>query len=206
MIKSTDNKKTTTLVKSYTTEEVKEFLQPRMNIRSDPEYLFGEVADILPKLYTGNKKDQAEVRKLLQEKSSELSMALGLTNHYHLTQAVRKQYRPLVLSVVQQIEKEYNCTTASDKALAELAALAHVSVIESQRRTTSIFNCLEEVDDPSTRYIAVLNKQTDRANRQFITAITTLRQMKQPQMQVNIKTNNAFVANNQQVNHIPTKS
>lgn len=53
--------------------------------------------------------------------------------------------------------------------------------------------------------VAFLNfysKEVDRSHRQFISAIETLKLMRQPSLRVNIKTNNAFVGENQQFNNI----
>jgi len=46
------------------------------------------------------------------------------------------------------------------------------------------------------------SKEVDRAHRQFMMAITTLKQMKSPTPQINVRTNTAFVAQNQQVNAV----
>ena len=50
----------------------------------------------------------------------------------------------------------------------------------------------------------MISKELDRANRQFITALTTLKQIKAPSLEINVKTKAAFVAQNQQLNVNPT--
>ena len=45
--------------------------------------------------------------------------------------------------------------------------------------------------------MAVMGKELDRANRHYLTAIQTLRMLKQPPMQLNIRANTAVVGQNQ---------
>jgi hypothetical protein len=45
-----------------------------------------------------------------------------------------------------------------------------------------------------------MSKELDRANRQFITALTTLKQMKTPSIEINVTAKTAFVGKNQQFN------
>ncbi len=195
-----ENHTTKALSKPPTTEESKQFVRDSMHAGCDPEYLFREISGVLQKLKDGSKKGKDEAKKYLQEQSDQFVMALGLENHYHLRHSVSKKYAPLVLNVVQQIEKDYKCTTALEKATAELVALAHVQVINDQKRLNDFLNCVEEVDDASTRCGAFFSKQADRSYRNFLSMMTALRQLKQPQLEVNIKTHNAFVAQNQQIN------
>lgn len=54
--------------------------------------------------------------------------------------------------------------------------------------------------DHVVQRLNTLSKIKDREFRQFVTAIQTLRQMKAPPLTVNIKTNTAFVAGQQQNN------
>ena len=49
-----------------------------------------------------------------------------------------------------------------------------------------------------------MSKHIDRANRQFITALTTLKQIKMPSLAISVKTKAAFVAQNQQLNVNPS--
>ena len=48
--------------------------------------------------------------------------------------------------------------------------------------------------------IQIIGLELDRANRQFLTALQTLKQIKAPQLEVNVETKTAFVAQNQQFN------
>jgi hypothetical protein len=47
----------------------------------------------------------------------------------------------------------------------------------------------------------VIGRELDRANRQFISALTTLRQLKAPTPSINVIAKNAFMAGQQQFNN-----
>ena len=49
-------------------------------------------------------------------------------------------------------------------------------------------------------YYSLISKELDRAHRQYITTLTLLQQIKQPSIKVNVKTKNAYIAENQQIN------
>jgi hypothetical protein len=59
---------------------------------------------------------------------------------------------------------------------------------------------IKEANDQVSRHYSVMSKELDRANRQFITALTTLKQMKAPSIEINVTAKTAFVAENQQFN------
>ncbi len=47
------------------------------------------------------------------------------------------------------------------------------------------------------KYLSVLSKELDRANRQYISALQTLYSLKQPPLSVSLKTDTAYLANQQ---------
>jgi hypothetical protein len=59
----------------------------------------------------------------------------------------------------------------------------------------------EYLSDERTRYLAMLWKELDRANRHYLTSLNTLLEMKKPQMSINVKTKNAYFSQNQQINN-----
>ncbi len=182
-------------------EDVRRFAQQAVSIEDSPQSITNDTSRFLQQMKDGNDKEKRQALRSLQKQSEKLAMVMGLDNHYHLAGAVSKKYRPLLLNTVEQIIKEYECNTAIEKTTAEIIALAHIQVINDQKRLNSLINSLDEVDDSSTRYVAFLSKQLDRSYRHYLSAVITLRQLKQPNMEVTIKTNNAFVAQNQQINN-----
>jgi len=131
----------------------------------------------------------------------------GLEHHYPLLDGVDRRYAALLLSIVRQIEEEYGCKTATEKILAENIAFAHVKIIDQSRRLNDE---LEAMGHSTMKEIVaateVVSRQVDRATRQLYAALTTLRQIKHPQLEVNIVNKNTFVAQNQQINAAQPKS
>jgi hypothetical protein len=76
---------------------------------------------------------------------------------------------------------------------------AYIRVLDNSRRLNNELNG-QNITPNRNIYIANLSKQIDRANRQYISALLTLKQLKSPNVEMNIKTNNAFISNNQQIN------
>jgi hypothetical protein len=107
-------------------------------------------------------------------------------------------FKTLAIDLMRKFQQEYECTTFSERATAEMAALSYVRTLETQRRIT---NYLDKgtFTDIGVQYLSVLGKELDRANRHYLTAVQALRMLKQPPMQLNIKTNTAVFGQNQVV-------
>ena len=50
-------------------------------------------------------------------------------------------------------------------------------------------------------FISIMSKELDRANRNYLTAMNNLLEIKRPQMNINVKTKNAYFWQNQQFNN-----
>jgi hypothetical protein len=187
------------ITKRYTPQEAQRIALEIFREDSDPENIFEEVAKLLPHIIDGTPKEHEDAKRKLLNKCDEARMTAGLENHYQLLDTVDRQYAALLLRITRQIEREFDCTTAAEKMLAEQAAMAHLKVIDHSRRLNDTVECMSH---SSKRDIApqveALSRQVDRASRQLYTALSMLRQFKQPQLSVNIR--NAFVAENQQIN------
>jgi len=55
------------------------------------------------------------------------------------------------------------------------------------------------INDNGYKYLKIMSLELDRANRHYLASLQTLRSIKQPPMQLNIKTNTAVVGTNQMV-------
>ncbi|MDD2807378.1 MAG: hypothetical protein PHW95_02580 [Patescibacteria group bacterium] len=155
---------------------------------------FAEV--IFPKLAIKREK----LTKEEQEEFRNISLCCGLDNGFGIMGAVEVDNRGLIQTLRKKLIKEFDCKSYSEKALVDLAVNAYsrnltfsTSLITSNKMgyTTQLLN----------NYLSIASKEIDRANRQFITALETLRQLKQPELKVNVKTKNAFIAQNQQFNN-----
>jgi hypothetical protein len=188
--------------KRYTPEEARCVLEYVLAKDSDPQVVFDRLAgEIIPKLLHGTDKEKGWAKDEIACRSEEAIMALGLTNHYHLIPTADKQYAALALSMTRQIEKDYDCNIAAEKSLAEVITMAYIKMVDSSRMFTDWSENKGSMKmKDRIGYLEVMSRQTDRACRQFLAGLAMLKQLKQPPLEVTIKTRNTFVAQNQQIN------
>lgn len=115
-----------------------------------------------------------------------------------LTTIVAEQYKTFGVNLLRDLKKEYNCRTASECSLAELAAVNYIRTLEIQHRIDR-YLAMGTFTDMGVRYIAVLSKELDRANKHYLQTIQALKTMRQPQLQLSIRTQTAVIGQNQVV-------
>ena len=148
----------------------------------------------------GSSKDSAA------EQDISIASLFSLDNFYSLRELVSNWDKGRAAEFGIQLYKEYNCQTASEKALAQTVVIAFEHVLDLSRRLHIMMdNTSVQVMDIKTypfllKRMQIIGLELDRANRQFLTALQTLKQIKAPQIEVNVKTKTAFVAQNQQFN------
>ncbi len=108
---------------------------------------------------------------------------------------VPEQYRTFAIDFMRQLQEEYNCTLPSEKATTELVTLYFVRILELQRRINNYIN--DQMSKTDILFFATLSKELDRASRQYLSGLHTLRMLKQPSLNVNIRTNTTIVGQNQ---------
>jgi len=145
-----------------------------------------------------NHKDKDRSEKA-NEKHREIMRALELDSHISLIESFDKEFRDFVAEMSSQTIKEYGCSTAIEKALAEVITNGFIRFIDNSQRLNAILNDTN-ISHAKNSHFSILSKQTDRAQRQFIGAIMALKQLRAPSVEMNIKTTNAFLAENQQIN------
>lgn len=189
------------ITKKLTTEEVRDLVKKALRADYDPDKILQTATDKIIAIVSGNRKKTEKATKELIEISNKSLMSLGLETHYALAETIDTRYRPLVIEVVRQIEKEYDCETPSEKILAEIIAGTYGKIIEYSKRLEYCTK-IEYLSNEKNGYYAMLSKELDRAHRQLITAFITLRQIKTPPIELNVKAKTAFVAQNQQINAV----
>ncbi|SRR5258708_1575424 len=166
----------------------------------DPASIALEISEMLEYRKSEDEGVKERSNSVLKSLISQLQTSEEFETFHSLVKSVEYDYKPMVFKFVRGLIEEYGLTTPSEKALAEIATNAHIRVLSvSARLNTFIW----DTNTPTTAkgmYMSVLSKELDRANRTYIAAISHLKQMKSPQLRVNIKTKNAFVAQNQQIN------
>ena len=185
------------IVKPLTLEDAKEVVKrTALSNLSAVDSLIELAGKQLPEMYTsGNLMPSAETN----ENINKVSLAFSLETGHMLSESIPERYRGFAIEFKNDLQKEYSCKTASEKALVDQAVNAHI-------RSLAYSRLMEGHNEPewlSTEKVAFLNfysREVDRAHRHYISIIETLRFMKQPAMKVNIKTNNAFISEKQQFN------
>jgi hypothetical protein len=186
-------------------EKVRNAIKTAIPADYDTEALLDDLGqNVLPRMKKaaqGMTSSQSEDGKKLWD----AMFAFGTDTHIPLAESVGKTYRAMVMRDVREIEKEYDCKTPTEKMLAETIAGAHARIMQYSRRLNR-FASVDSISDLDIPYHALWSKEVDRAHRQMMTAITTLKQIKSPQLNVSINAKTAFVAENQQINSTPPKS
>ena len=181
--------KSKTITKPKTLDEVRNIIGDFMSPH-DPDIILREVRAKLD--------DYMKEESLITPKSP-LFKAITLSefkNGFLLTVIAPERYKTFGLNMFRQLKEEYNCTKVSEQATAELATLSYVRALDMQSRITNVLD-KGTISESGAKFIAILSKDIDRTTRQYFTAIQTLRMLKQPSLNVNIKTNTAIVGQNQ---------
>lgn len=115
-----------------------------------------------------------------------------------LTTAVSEAYKTLAIDLSHKLQKDFDCQSNAEKSLAEIATINYIRTLDIQRRMT---NYLEKgsITDIGVRFLDVMSRELDRANRHYIQSVEALKMFKQPPMNLKINANTAVVGQNQVV-------
>lgn len=116
-----------------------------------------------------------------------------------VTLGFQEVYRPLVLNMSQDLQREYSCETASEKATAHLVAQNYVRTLDLQRQMFNVMNA-ESYGELSMKRYKLLSKEYERAHRQYLLSLQTLKQLKEPPINVNLSAKNAMLNQFMQIN------
>ena len=145
------------------------------------------------------KESKEETRITLNKAYNNAVYAHSLDNHVAICNTVDKNYHGLVVNMTNQLISDFDCRAPHEKALAELIASSYARYIDYSALFANIRN-IEYLSDVKTRFYSLYSKESDKAYRQFNTALSTLKQLKSPTPSINVIAKNAFVAQNQQLN------
>lgn len=186
--------------KKVSDEEAKKTIMSCVNFPDNKKSLIKEMLDeIIPKCTDGKNPEHEKATKLFGEKGMLLMRIFENESHVALMESVNENYRMLAKEMSDQMIKEFDCQNEAEKSLAKLAVNAYIRVLDNSRRLNNVLE-MKNTTQLLNNYFSILSKQVDRANRQYISALLTLKQLKAPNVEMNIKTNNAFISNNQQIN------
>jgi hypothetical protein len=187
-------------LQKFDPEKAKERLLSTIGFPNNKDALLKELSeDIIPKCLDKDNPEHENALKRFGDKSISYMRIFENESHVGLMESFNESYRMLSFEMTKTMISDFNCSNEAEKALVELIVNAYVRTIDNSRRLNNELEC-RNITTNRNIYIANLSKQIDRANRQFISNLLTLKQLKSPQIEINIKANNAFVSNNQQIN------
>ncbi len=184
------NKKITT----NSLNQMKEDVIKSLKLIDDPNTIITE----FNKLHSKNNKNKNN--KELNETLVKASVALGLDTHIPVLYAIYKGYRSLAIEFANNLIKEFKVHNENEKAVVHMIVISYIRCMVLSEEITKI---LEDgkISENINKFYAHTSKDLDRAHRQFASALTLLKELKSPAIQVNVKTNTAFIAQNQQLNN-----
>lgn len=187
-------------IKPSSEEEAKKVIMSCINFPDNKKSLIKELKEkIIPICTDDNHPDIEKATKQFHEKGMLLLRIFENESHVALMEAVDENYRMMGKEMSDQMMHEFDCKNEAERSLVKLIVNAYIRVLDNSRRLNNELNG-QNITPNRNIYIANLSKQIDRANRQYISALLTLKQLKAPNIEMNIKTNNAFISNNQQIN------
>lgn len=175
-------------VKKLTNKEVRDKLL-WVRAADDPDYWTEEKVDSIYKA----------VKEGATKETDKVMMALSFDTDHSLIHTVSEKYQSMVIELRRKLIKDFDCKTDAEKALVDMAVSGYMRVVRSTEAFTRCLD-LNNANNNLNQFMANMSKETDRANRHFLTAYQMLMQLKQPQINVNVRTKNAFVAQAQQFN------
>lgn len=110
-------------------------------------------------------------------------------------------YFSVAADFVKQLKGEYQCSTPSEITLCHMVANAYVRSMRLSKLMWGYMETSQAISALKNGYYSVISKELDRAERQYHTGLNTLRSLRRPNLQVNVKATNAFIAQNQQLNN-----
>ena len=156
--------------------------------------------EILPKLINGTSKEKKDAKEKLEKREAQYLRALESETHVASMESLDEKYYGWLQQLTEKTIQEYGCTTELEKSLASLMASFHIRIVDNSKRLNDLLNSLYSPNKNEIHYLEILSRQIERAHRQFLSTVITLKQLKSPKVEMNIKTMTAFVSQNQQIN------
>lgn len=185
--------------KAFTDESIKKLITD-FKATVDPLEILDKFKKSAEEFYAAGVQNDDKAHVAFSEALENAYPLMELESHYLIAESIdSSKYRTLVIDLANKLVDEYNCKTPSEILLSEAAALAYCRMLEFGKVLSRIHR-IDSINNVKVSYYGLLSKEVDRANRQFVTAIQCLRNLRQPSINVSFNANNAFVAQNQQIN------
>lgn len=178
--------------------EVEKMLKVFTDSMEASRYGIEEYIDLLKK-----KKLTAKEEKRRSELELEIAKSNGLKNGIWAANVSYGKYHKFLSTTRSNLVKEYDCQTSLELMLADRIVVNYWRSM----KIDSIFNRLVETEDGGYTFndskitlIRELSKGLESSSRQLNTSMLLLKELKQPKLDVNVRTKNAFISQNQEFN------
>jgi hypothetical protein len=143
----------------------------KLNSGNDELNEFNRIFDEeVPKL------SKEEQKKFIDDLQS-IFLENGVNSYLTIASVTNRQYRDLAISFSKQLVEEYKCETIAQKALAQIAVIEYVRMIDSSYKLNyaleQSFSVKERISLAS-----FLSKELDKSQKQFMKAISELEKYK----------------------------
>lgn len=185
------DKNNNALDKPKTAEEIRDNLS-RSKTGIDPEIVLREADKEL------NSSDKSKIDTTSKGNLFKAMTLLEFENGVLMATAVPEPYQTFGIEMLRRLQQEFHCESVSEKATAELTTVNYIRTLAIQHHINSYLN-KDSFTDLGVRYLAVMSKELDKANRHYLASVQALKAMKQSLVQLNIKTDTAIIGQNQVV-------
>jgi len=191
------------LVKAKTKDELVKAFETSREVFQDlyDHHSLIELQDLAKKMDSGERDD--DIGSKFIEKQQQVMWENGVLNGKTVEGSVTESYQRQVRRLRKQLITEHQANTASEFMLIDLAINAYYRSLHSAR----LYSYLAQNKDgtvsfnqPRINMMKELEKQIDSANRQYLSTLTLLKELKQPQINIKVQSKQAFVGQNQQFN------
>lgn len=142
--------------------------------------------------------------ELTVEPSGFLGKAMTLNEFHHgvlMGWALPETYQSFAVQLSRDYQNQYKCDSEGKKSLAELSAVNYCRILIIQRKINAYLS-KNELHDLGLKYVAILSKELDRAQRHYLTSMQALEMGLQQPLTVSIRTNTANVATQQAIQQV----
>jgi len=196
--KNNTNKKTKTneIVKPLLKDEVKKELKKVSTYNTHPETAYKKIWNTILNIRAWNKDD--EWVKHLEEYM--LKLDTFSYNHINLANAVPSSMCTSIIELANNLIEEYSCETTLEKTLCEIIANSYWKIMSVSESLKSSLD-FKYFSNERNSFLNILSKELDRENRNYLTALNNLLEIKRPKMNIKVKTKNAYFSQTQQFNN-----
>lgn len=194
------NKKNQSIKQELGLEDLKKIEELRQKL-SRPD-LFHHMEDKYLRKITLEKKNLS--KKEIADISEELGMMYSAENGYLLSHIGYRKQASTLSRIRKKIIDENDCKNTTELIIVDLIVASYWRIIKYE----TTYNRIIENEDGQFSFnqltintLKEVNKGLEIAHRQYSNNVILLKELKQPNLKVTVKTGNAYFAENQQINN-----